>query len=229
MSYHINMLRLKAVARALGEWKEKVVFVGGATVSLYASRPLATNVRPTDDVDVVVELVSTGEFYKLQERLLELGFKHDTLSSIISRFLLQGLKVDFMPTDPTVLGFGNKWYPDGVNTTINHSINNEEAIRIFASPYFIASKLEAFKTRGDGDLYGSHDLEDIVFVLDNRDNIEEELLNAENRVKEYLKTEFATLMANKLFEDALLGHVEQTGQTKRQKRIVAILAKLIAS
>jgi Fe2+ transport system protein FeoA len=134
MSYHINMLRLKAVARALGEWKEKVVFVGGATVSLYASRPLATNVRPTDDVDVVVELVSTGEFYQLQERLLELGFKHDTQSSVISRFLLQGLKVDFMPTDPTILGFSNKWYPDGVKTTIDHSINNEEPIRILPVP-----------------------------------------------------------------------------------------------
>jgi hypothetical protein len=71
-------------------------------------------------------------------------------------------------------------------------------------------------------------LEDIIFVLDNRDTIEEELLNAENKVKEYLKTEFTILMDNSLFEEALLGHVEQIGQTDRQKRIVSILAKLIA-
>src|SRR3954464_5961722 len=110
MSYHTNIVRLKAVANALGDWKDKVIFVGGATVSLYASRPLAVSIRPTDDVDVVVELINRGEFYKLQEQLLEMGFRHDTQSKVISRFLLRGLKVDFMPTDPSVLGFSNIWY-----------------------------------------------------------------------------------------------------------------------
>lgn len=76
------------MANALGNWKDKVVFVGGATVSLYATRPLAVSVRQTDDVDVVVELNSTTEFYDLQEHLLKLGFKNDIESKIISRFLI---------------------------------------------------------------------------------------------------------------------------------------------
>jgi hypothetical protein len=33
---HINLLRIKAVATALQELNENVVFVGGATVALYA-------------------------------------------------------------------------------------------------------------------------------------------------------------------------------------------------
>lgn len=86
MSYHINIVRLKVVANALSEWKDKVVFVGGATVSLYASRPLAISIRPTEDVDVVVELVSLGEFYKLQDHLLKIGFKNDMESKIIHAF-----------------------------------------------------------------------------------------------------------------------------------------------
>ena len=49
MSYHENIVRLKSVANTLGALKDKVVFVGGATVSLYSSRPLAVSVRPTDD------------------------------------------------------------------------------------------------------------------------------------------------------------------------------------
>jgi hypothetical protein len=73
MSYNINIVRLRAVANALDDWKDKVIFVGGATV------------RATDDVDVVVELLSTGAFYKMQERLLELGFKHDIEAKIIRR------------------------------------------------------------------------------------------------------------------------------------------------
>jgi DNA/RNA-binding domain of Phe-tRNA-synthetase-like protein len=32
---------------------------------------------------------------------LSLGFQHDVNAPIVSRFLYQGLKVDFMPTDPS--------------------------------------------------------------------------------------------------------------------------------
>ena len=181
MSYQTNITRLRTVVNALEAWKDKIVFVGGATVSLYASRPFAITIRPTDDVDVVIELISLKEFYNLQEELLKLGFKHDIESNVISRFLLQGLKVDFMPTDPSILGFSNRWYTQGVKTAIRHKMDNGKPILIFTSPYFIASKFKAFKTRGKGDLYGSHDFEDIVFVLDHRDEIEEELMNADKR------------------------------------------------
>ena len=45
MSMHINILRLKVVAEVLSSLNVLFVFVGGATVSLYASNPnLATEV-----------------------------------------------------------------------------------------------------------------------------------------------------------------------------------------
>ncbi|MBA3971195.1 MAG: hypothetical protein H0X46_03470 [Bacteroidetes bacterium] len=225
MSYHTNIVRLRAVASAVEEWKDKVVFVGGATVSLYATRPQAVSIRVTDDVDVVVELVSIADFYKMQERLLQLGFTNDTTSSIISRFLYQGLVVDFMPVDPKVLGFSNRWYSDGVKNALTYELTEVQAIRIFPSVYFIASKMEAFKGRGKGDLYGSQDLEDIIFVLDNRDEIEDELSNANKEVKEYLKVEFSNLLIKKQFEDALLGMVEQADQTNRKNKILEILKR----
>lgn len=227
MSHHDNIVRLRVVANTLGAWKDKVIFVGGATVSLYATRPFAVSIRITNDVDVVVELVSISEFYELQEHLLKLGFKHDIESTVISRFLLNGLKVDFMPTDPSILGFSNQWYPDGVKTSIEHTMTNGESIRIFTSPYFIASKMEAFKTRGKSDVYASHDLEDIIFVLDNRDSIEVELSNADTHVKEYLKKEFSALLNNPSFEEALIGHVEQSNQIERKEAVIKILRKFI--
>jgi predicted nucleotidyltransferase len=227
MSYHENIVRLKSVANALGALKDKVVFVGGATVSLYASRPLAVSVRPTDDVDVAIELISLNEFYTLQDNLLKLGFKHDVSSPIISRFLLDGLKVDFMPTDSSILGFSNQWYPEGLRTSIIYNLDEEILISIFSSPYFIASKMEAFKTRGKSDLYWSHDLEDIIFVLDNRDSIDEELLNADANVKKYLQQEFTVLLNNASFEEALIAHVEQSDQTQRKNRIMTMLKTFV--
>lgn len=227
MSYHENVVRLKSVANALGTLKDRVVFVGGATVSLYATRPLAISVRPTDDVDVAIELISLNEFYKLQDRLLELGFKHDISSPIISRFLLDGLKVDFMPTNPSILGFSNQWYPEGLKSAITCKLDEDMVISIFSSPYFIASKMEAFKTRGKSNLYWSHDLEDIIFVLDNRDSVEDELLNADAKVKQYLQEEFKILLNNASFEEALIAHVEQSDQTQRKNRIINMLKNFV--
>lgn len=57
MSHQANITRIKAVSNALGSLKDQVVFVGGATVSLYADRA-AAEARPTDDVDIVVEIAT---------------------------------------------------------------------------------------------------------------------------------------------------------------------------
>jgi hypothetical protein len=50
MSHKLNMLRIKSVYTALDELGPQVIFIGGATVSLYAER-LTEEVRPTEDVD----------------------------------------------------------------------------------------------------------------------------------------------------------------------------------
>ena len=57
MNYKLNIVRIKAVCNALGKLAEEVVFVGGATAALYADRPVG-EVRPTDDVDILVELLN---------------------------------------------------------------------------------------------------------------------------------------------------------------------------
>jgi hypothetical protein len=59
-SYLQNIVRLRAVAQALKPLDQKVVFVGGATIALYANPETAMEVRPTDDIDVVVELATYG-------------------------------------------------------------------------------------------------------------------------------------------------------------------------
>lgn len=66
-------------------------------------------------------------------------------------------------------------------------------------------------------------MEDIVFVLDHKDDIQEELINADDEVKGYLKEEFSLLLKNDSFEEALLGHVEQTNQIGRKERIMEVL------
>ncbi|MBK8844227.1 MAG: hypothetical protein IPO33_16030 [Saprospiraceae bacterium] len=86
---------------------EKVVFIGGATVSLYSERT-AFEVRPTDDVDVIIELLNNKDRTELDEKLRNFGFINDIESGIICRYKIQGLIVDVMPTNDPSIGFENK-------------------------------------------------------------------------------------------------------------------------
>ena len=189
MSHHTNKVRIKAVANALGELKEKVVFVGGATISLYADRPVF-EIRPTDDVDVIIEILNYADRAKLEEKLRSIGFNHDIESGVICRYQIQGIIVDIMPTDDPSIGFTNKWYPEGYKQAVNYDIDEQCRVSILSAPYFIATKLEAFKSRGKSDGRTSHDFEDIVYVIENRQVIWDEINNTQAGVKAYLKNEF---------------------------------------
>ena len=112
-----------------------------------------------------------------------------------------------MPTDDASAGFKNQWHPDGFQKAIDYAIDPEHTVRILSAPYFIATKLDAFNDRGEGDGRTSHDFEDIVFVLENRSTIWEELNEMEDEVKQYLLNEFTKLARNHNLFEWLDGHV----------------------
>lgn len=199
MSHYINITRIKAVNNALGELRDRVVFVGGATVSLYADS-ISEEIRPTEDIDIVVEIWARKDYFEIDDRLRKLGFINDQESGIICRYKIDGLVVDVMPTQSDILGFTNKWYLPGFENSISYNLSESE-IKIFSPPYFLASKLEAFIGRGNHDGRTSKDFEDIVFVLQNRLNIWSELADSNDEIFEYLKNTLANLMSNPNFEE----------------------------
>ena len=112
MSNHTNIVRIKAVANILNQLNEEFVFVGGATVSLYGDVSKG-EARPTEDVDVIIELASYTGYAELDENLRKLGFENDIESGVLCRYKVKGVIVDVMPTDASVIGFTNRWYADG--------------------------------------------------------------------------------------------------------------------
>lgn len=84
------MIRIKAVSNALSALETTLVFVGGATVSLYVDEAFREETRPTDDVDVVVEVFAYNNFAAIEERLRSLGFTNDITSRVICRYQYQG-------------------------------------------------------------------------------------------------------------------------------------------
>lgn len=213
-NHRYNVERIKAVSNALGNLKDLVVFVGGATVSLYADR-MAEEVRETMDIDIVVQIFTRLEFEKLENELRQLGFESDTSASFVGRYKFKSLLVDVMPISEDILGFSNKWYKEGFDSAIDYTIDEHHSVKIFSPPYFLATKIEAFKSRGknhQGEYDGrtSDDFEDIVFVLENRLAIWEEIKASSTSVKNYLKREFAWLLAMPYIDEWLDAHVSYT-------------------
>jgi hypothetical protein len=122
MSHQVNITRIRAVSNALGELKDSVVFVGGATVSLYSDRQ-SEEARPTDDVDVLVEIGTRWDFAAFEEALRKKGFQNDINAKYVGRYLLPGLVIDVMPTDESILGFSNQWYMEGFRTAVDYAID----------------------------------------------------------------------------------------------------------
>ena len=198
---------VRIVAERLGELRDEVVFLGGATVGLLITDPATTTVRATKDVDVIVEVESWGEYAPLQERLREKGFSEDTSEGApLCRWVIADIKVDVMPTTEQILGFSNRWYGPAMKTARRVQITDALTIRIASPPYFVATKIEAFHGRGDGDHTVSHDIEDLVAVIDGRPEINSEIEQAPDDLRVYLHDQLAELLTNDDFREALPGH-----------------------
>ena len=192
-----NIVMLQIVADGLGDLKDEIVFVGGAVAELYADDPASSDIRPTQDVDCTIELSSYKEFTELEVELRAKGFAIDNSQGVpICRWIYQEIKVDVMPTEGNVLGFNNQWDPSGVENKISKTLPVGTEIFVFPPEYYVAAKFEAHHDRGGNDLRQSHDFEDIIYILDNCTSILEDIRNADEDVKNYLRTECERLFAN---------------------------------
>jgi hypothetical protein len=228
MSHQQNLLRIAVVAKALAELNKDVVFVGGAVVSLYSQKPHLIDLRVTDDIDVIIEIANRGKYILLQERLRTLGFAEDTESNIICRWKVQGIVVDIMPNDDSILGFSNPWYNEGYQNRIKITVSDQE-IQIFTAPYFIASKIIALNSRMDGDqLFDwrwSRDFEDIMKIISEIDMFDESTFMSDE-VKLFIREAFDSFRKDLNFlEEAISANLRPPFYTDRD--IERIIDKII--
>lgn len=219
-----NIEMVQTVARGLESILDELVFVGGAITSLYIEDEAVRTVRPTEDVDCVIQIASRSEYTALEEKLRGMGFKHCTeKGSPVCRWIYNGVKVDIMPNDPKILGFANRWYDEGLKNTIQITLPDGQKISILTLPLFIATKIEAFHGRSGPDYRTSHDIEDIVTVLDGQLDFKK-FDEAPPEVKEYLKNQFREFLADSVFIESISGHMEFGSENKgRVQRIIDFL------
>lgn len=221
-----NLMQLEAVAAALGDLLPGVTFVGGSTTVLLVDESAHFGVRKTDDVDVIVDVATRVEYHQFGEKLRHLGFKED-VDGPICRWILNNnsgsVKLDIMPTDETILGFSNRWYKAAIDNASEVRLPSGTVIRVVSPAYFLATKFEAFAGRGKGN-YFSHDLEDIVFVLENRERFIIELMGSLEELKRYF-SEQATLLLNDEFLNVLPGLLNNPESARSIENSLKIMRK----
>jgi hypothetical protein len=157
-------------------------------------------------VDAIAEITSYAQYAEFGNRLRSLGFNEDAREGApVCRWIQSGMILDVMPLDENILGFSNRWYKAAMEVSVTKKLRDDLEIRVVTAPYFVATKLEAFKGRGGGDFLGSHDLEDVVSVVDGRETLGTEVRDAGEHLSEYVRREIAKLLANPAFIDALPG------------------------
>jgi predicted nucleotidyltransferase len=171
-----NVSLLERAAAQLGEaLLEQLVFVGGAVAGVLITDPAMPEIRPTQDVDVICRVIARSDYHQLGSQLRQRGFQEDCRPGApLCRWCMEDLVLDLMPTQGEILGFSNRWYPLALDTAELHGLPSGRSIRIVTAPVFLATKLEAFRGRGQGDFLFSHDLEDLMAVVDGRASLLEE-------------------------------------------------------
>jgi hypothetical protein len=223
-----NLIILMPIVRALGDLCESLVFVGGCATGLLVTAQRAQAIRPTMDVDVVAHTMTIMEYHAMERALEARGFRHDlTEGAPLCRWLLDGVLLDLMPSEPGILGFHNRWYPLVVQTAQRVVLPNGQVIRLITAPLFVATKFEAFQGRGRNDYLASHDLEDLITLVDGRDSLIDEIKTSDAELRRYIAQAIGRLLGESAFLAALPGQLPADAAS--QARLPELLRRLRAT
>lgn len=208
-----NLASVELVAAALGPLVDELVLVGGCAAGLLLTDDARPANRETKDVDLVAEVASVGSYYGLASKIKERGFTES--QDHICRWVKGDLIVDVLPTADVLGSSTNRWYVQVVATPSSIQLSTGTKIRIVSARLFVATKLDAFHGRGEGD-YSHHDIEDIVNLVDGRAELVEEILAEEDEVKAFIQEEFDDLLATPAFTEKLVWHLnpDQASQAR---------------
>lgn len=203
------LARLVKVSETIPGMIEKLLFVGGGVTEFLVTNTGGRKPRQTFDLDCVVEVATRHEYHDLEKRLRKAGFINDPeIPPTICRWVLDEVILDVMPTIESILGFSNRWYPEAIKHPMAYGLPNGIQVNIISPVFFLATKTEAFLNRGKGDMRASHDFEDILFVVNGREGIVEEMRMAPPEVMDWMKRIWTQVLDSADFKAAIIEHLD---------------------
>jgi predicted nucleotidyltransferase len=223
----INIAVVAEVAKALQNIKQHMVFVGGAVVSLYTDDPAADEIRPTQDIDMTIKIVNLKHWQEVQEQLARLGFQPDPFGHAICSYKYKDIPVDIMAAEDGPLGPANRWYKLGFENLWT-VMAKDQLINILSAPCWLATKFEAFNNRGK-DYRTSHDMEDIIYVLDNRLDIVSEIEKDNSNIRKFLKEQLQAIVQKELLREVIMAHIHPLMLEERMPTVEEKIAQIIST
>lgn len=232
MPHNISLESLIVVAQAIESLGRTALFAGGAVTPFLITDAASAKPRPTKDVDIIVSTDTRRDYYRLEEELRERGFSHVMEEDApLCRWKIKDVLVDVMPARDDILGFTNKWYGPALDDSEKIELEDGLFIEMIKAPYFLGTKMEAFSARGKGDFLASHDMEDMIAVIDGREELASEISRSPDDLKSYLLNKFQEYLKCNDFIICISGHLppDQASQSrvpiviKRIKDIVELL------
>lgn len=226
-----NIELLELAVHQLEDLVERLVFLGGCATGLLLTDPAAPPIRVTLDVDVITEVVTRAGYYQLADILRSKGFSEDSgeEDAPVCRWRSESVILDVMPTDQDIFGFGSPWYQQALEGAIAMTLPSGRHIRMITAPYFLACKFAAFDGRGNDDFIMSHDIEDIVAILDGRPEVSEEIGQAADVLRVHLAQRFRELLDNPRFREALPGNMPPDEASQARVPVIWERLKAIAT
>lgn len=221
----INLKIVEKVALALGELNKEVIYVGGAVVSLYVTDEGAEQARPTKDIDIAVQISTYGQMDILREKLATKKIYPAPTENVMYRYSHEDILIDFIPYDETPLGPTNSWLKPGFEKAYPVVIGAIE-INILPVSLFLATKWEAFKSRGS-DPRTSHDFEDIIYVVDNNKRLIEDFKKADHTVQDFLQEMSREILNHTSRNEIIECHINPFTVIERRGIVVEKLQKMI--
>jgi hypothetical protein len=112
--------------------------------------------------------------------------------------------------------------------TQDPNLSKIELIATITAPAFLATKFEAYSDRGGADMLASHDLEDIINVVDGRPGLLEEVRNAPADLRTYLAARFAELLVAPDFLEVLPALIFPDESLAERTQVVTERIRLLA-
>lgn len=180
------------------------VFIGGGIVSMLITDPEAPQALFTKDVDLVLEIASHPEFFAMEKALEGVGFRrpHDEYAEPVT-WEWEGVRVDSLPHRPILTFPHNRWFvflmKDAEQVEVLPGCRAWRA----SAPSFLATKFEAFFSRGMNNFLKSKDIGDILAVVNGRSESLQEIQQAAPDVRGFLRQKFGWLLEQRHFMECL--------------------------
>lgn len=221
----INLKAVEKIATILEELNDDVVYVGGAVVSLYVTDEGAEQPRPTKDIDITVQVSTYAQMDELREKLATKGIYPAPAESVMYRYQFEDILIDFIPWEATPLGPTNSWLKPGFEKAYSVELEETE-IKILPVSLFLATKWEAYKSRGTSPRT-SHDFEDAIYVIDNNLNLVEDVAVAEEDVKDFLKEMCSEILSHESRNEIIECHINPYTAEERRNIVIEKLEKIL--